>query len=200
MVAIQVLRYRPLLEMPGAFAYVLETALVLIVYGVIILWATASNVTLLRTALIVGTPVGLVASALQIAHLVTEDLFHIESPWAAILAVSSMLSTFLLWGVAGYRSARMSGAIVQRTVAGSWSAIVAMCVVVVFGFALEFYWVPPTPEYVATWAEFIRSGWTDAHAFAIANTFDSALSHLVLGPIIGAVFGGIGSLVAKVRV
>ncbi len=43
MVAMQVFRYRPLLAMPGAFAYVLKTALVLLLYGVIITWVTGSN-------------------------------------------------------------------------------------------------------------------------------------------------------------
>jgi hypothetical protein len=37
--------------------------------------------------------------------------------------------------------------------------------------------------------------WTDVHAFTIANTLDSALSHLIVGPIVGAIFGGVAGVV-----
>jgi hypothetical protein len=46
--------------------------------------------------------------------------------------------------------------------------------------------------------EFKRSGWTDIHAFTIANTLDSALSHLIVGPIIGVVFGGPAGALAAI--
>jgi hypothetical protein len=62
---------------------------------------------------------------------------------------------------------------------------------------LEFYIAVPKPEYVATWAEFKRSGWTDVRAFTVVNTLDSAVSHLVIGPIAGAIFGAIAAAFAR---
>lgn len=196
MVGIQIFRYRPLLAMPGGPASVVETATVLLLYGIITTWMTGRYAPALATVLLVGTPVGLAAAAVQIAHLATENFVHLVSQWEGIASLTFMLGTFLIWGVAGYRSARIAGAIAPAVAAGSWSAIVTMTTLVTFGFTFEFYLVPPKPEYVATWGEFIRSGWTDARAFAIANTLDSALSHLILGPIVGAICGGGAGLVA----
>jgi hypothetical protein len=198
MMGIQVFLYRPLLAMPGGSTFVLETTGVLLLYGILIVRATRSDGPLRRTVLLLGTPVGLVAAAVQIAHLAAENFIHFGKPWEGITAVTFMLGTFLIWGVAGYRSARSAGAIAPGVVAGSWSAVVTMSILVTFGFALEFYLVTPKPEYVATWGEFKRSGWTDVHAFTIANTLDSALSHLIVGPIVGAIFGGVAGGVTRI--
>jgi hypothetical protein len=198
MMGIQVFLYRPLFAMPGGSTFVLETTVVLLLYGMLIVWATRSDGPLHRTVLLLGTPLGLFAAAVQIAHLAAENFIHFGEPWEGITTVTFMLGTFLIWGVAGYRSARSAGAIAPGVVAGSWSAIVTMSILVTFGFALEFYLVTPKPEYVATWGEFKRSGWTDVHAFSIANTLDSALSHLIVGPIVGAIFGGIAGVVTRI--
>ena len=199
MMGIQVFLYRPLLAMPGGSTFVLETTVVLLLYGMFIVWATRSDGPLHRTVLLLGTPLGLFAAAVQIAHLAAENFIHFGEPWEGITTVTFMLGTFLIWGVAGYRSARSAAAIAPGVVAGSWSAIVTMSILVTFGFALEFYLVTPKPEYVATWGEFKRSGWTDVHAFTIANTLDSALSHLIVGPIVGAIFGGFAGVVTRIR-
>jgi hypothetical protein len=198
LMGIRIWHYRPLLVMPGGSTFVLETAVVLLLYGALIVWATRSNGPLRRTVLLSGARVGLVAAAVEIAHLAAENFIEFGPPWEAISTLTFMLGTFLLWGIAGYRSARGPRAIVPGAVAGSWSAIVTTAILVPFGFALEFYWAMPKPEYVATWGEFQRSGWTDVHAFTIANTLESALEHLVEGPIIGAIFGGIAGVITRI--
>ena len=198
MMGIQVFLYRPLLAMPGGATFVFETTVVLLLYGMLIVWATRSDGQLHRTVLLLGTPVGLVAAAVQIAHLAAENFIQFGPPWEAISTLAFMLCTFLIWGFAGYRSARSVGAILPGALAGAWSAIVTMSILVTFGFALEFYLATPNPEYVATWGEFKRSGWTDIHAFTIANTLDSALSHLIVGPIVGVVFGGAAGALTRI--
>jgi hypothetical protein len=40
-----------------------------------------------------------------------------------------------------------------------------MLMLIAFGFLVAFYLAMPKPEYVATWGEFQRSGWTDMHAY-----------------------------------
>lgn len=194
----KVFLYRPLLALPGGSAFVFETTLVLLLYGILVVWATMSDGPLRRTVLLTGTPVGLIAAAIQIAHLAAENFMHFGEPWEGITSVTFMLGTFLIWGLAGYRGARSAGAIAAGVVAGSWSAIVTMAILVPFGFALEFYLVTPKPEYVATWGEFKRSGWSDVHAFTLANTLDSALSHLIAGPVVGGIFGGVAGVLAGI--
>jgi hypothetical protein len=198
LMGVRVWLYRPLLVMPGGSTFVLDTALVLLLYAVLIVWATRSNAPLRRAVLRSATPVGLVAAAVEIAHLAAENIIQFGPPWEAISTLTFMLGTFLLWGIAGYRSARSARAIGPGAVAGFWSAIVTTAILVPFGFALEFYLAMPKPEYVVTWGEFQRSGWTDVHAFTIANTLESALEHLVEGPIIGAIFGGVAGVVTRI--
>ena len=73
-----------------------------------------------------------------------------------------------------------------------------MLIGVAAGFVIEFFAARPDPAYVATWGEFKRSGWTDARAFGLANTLDSAFTHLVIAPIVALVVGGLGSLLARI--
>jgi hypothetical protein len=198
MIGIEVFLYRPFFTMPGGSTFVNETTAVLLLYGMLIVRATRRDGLFHRSALLFGTHLGLLAAAVQIAHLAAENFIHFREPWNGIITLTFMFGTFLIWGAAGYLSARRAGAIASGVVAASWSAIVTMSILVTFGFVLEFYLVTPKPEYVATWAEFRRSGWTDVHAFTIANTLDSALSHLVAGPIVGAIFGALFGAIARI--
>lgn len=47
--------------------------------------------------------------------------------------------------------------------------------------------------------DLIRSGWTDLRAFTIADSFEAVVKVLVVGPVVGAIFGGIGGLIARQR-
>ena len=101
MMGIRVFLDRPLLAMPGVSTFVLETTVVLLLYGMLIVWATGSDGSLRRTVLLLGTPLGLFAAAVQIAHLAAENFIHFGEPWEGITTVTFMLGTFLIWGVAG---------------------------------------------------------------------------------------------------
>lgn len=196
MVAAKVVVHRRIFVMPGGVAEVASTGALLAAWAVVaVLWRRTLNAPFLRAA----TRLGFIGAGLQIAHLVEETFLEFGAPWSAIIGVGLLLATFLLWGVAGYRTARDTGRRPSPVLAGAWCALVTMSMAVLFGFALEFYLFTPKPEYVATWAEFKRSGWIDIEAFTIANTLDSARSHLIFGPIIGAIAGVIAGAIASAR-
>ena len=186
MAAIQVARYPPLLMLPGGRAFVIEPAVALLVYAALIAAADGPA----RQAMF-----GVIAAAVQTAHLLTENTVHLGGGRDAMVTLAFMLATFTVWGVAGYRAGRL----VPGLLAGIWSAVATMSIVVAIGFAIEFYWIVPSPAEVVTWGEFQRSGWGDVRAFTIANTLDSAFSHLLIGPIVGAVVGVIGGAIARIR-
>lgn len=196
MIGLRVVFYRPLLAMPGGLRFALEPAILLIVYGGLVIWATSHPDPLRQGILQIGTPLGLLGGAVQVVLILLENTVNLGAANGPV-TLSSMLVTFSLWGVAGYRASRTittnsrAGAL-----AGSWSAVVTMLITVTFGFALLYSSIPRL-DYVATWPEFQRSGWGDVHAFSIANTLDSGFSHLLIGPIVGAIFGGIASLIAR---
>lgn len=71
-----------------------------------------------------------------------------------------------------------------------------MCTIVItltFGFTLSYVALPRLQHILATSPEYTRSHWTDVHAFAIANKFDSAFSHLLVAVIIAGILGTLGS-------
>jgi hypothetical protein len=72
-----------------------------------------------------------------------------------------------------------------------------MLISVATGFLFELLLSPPDPVYVATWAEFKRSGWADPRAFGVANTLDSGFTHLLIAPIVATVVGALGSLLVR---
>jgi hypothetical protein len=115
------------------------------------------------------------------------------------LTIAVMLTLFGSCAVAGFRTTRALGSTGAGVFAAVASAGFCMLVAVAGGFATQFFIHPPEPAYVSTWAEFKRSGWTDPRAFGLANTLDSALTHLVIAPNVALVFGGGASLLAQLR-
>ena len=196
MIVIRVSSYRELLSMPGSVPFVAKPLIVLGVYCAAVIWLIPKMNGDHAVALSVGTSFGLLTASVQIVHLLIESFVTTEGSVTGITALVFMLGTFLLWGVAGFVTGRRGASVSSAVMAGSWAAIVCMLILVACGLALTFASIP-SPGYVSTWSEFRSSGWTDATAFGIANTFDSAYSHLLAGPIVGAITGGIGGLIGK---
>ncbi len=197
MIGVRVFFYRPLLVMPGGLKFVLEPALLLIVYALLVMWTTSHTDPLRQRILQTGTPLGLLGGIVQIVHMFLENLVNFGAANGTV-TLSFMLLTFLLWGVAGYRASRTTTSTGVGALAVSWSALVTMLLAVTFGFALLYSSIPRL-DYVATWPEFQRSGWGDVHAFSIANTLDSGFSHLLIGPFVGALFGGVAGIIARLQ-
>lgn len=196
MITIRVSSYRELLAMPGSVPFIVKPFIVLTLYIAAVTWITSQVRGNRAVALSVGTSFGLLTAAVQIIHLCIESFVTAEGSVTGLIALFFMLGTFLLWGVPGYVAGRRGATVSLAAMAGGWAAIVCMLILVGFGLALTFASIP-SASYVSTWSEFRSSGWTDATAFGIANTFDSAYSHLLFGPIVGAIAGAIGGLVGK---
>jgi hypothetical protein len=197
MIAARVFQYRPFLAMPGSITFIVEPAVLLIVYGLLVLWVTSTGGPTRQTVLLWGTSFGLVAGALEVAHMILEN-FGGRIGENSTITLVFMFAAFLIWGLAGYRAARRTMSPWSGVLAGCWSAIVTMLLVVTFGFVLMCFTAPQI-DYIATWAEFKRSGWPDVRAFAIANTLESGFSHLLTGPIVGAIFGGIATILSRIN-
>jgi hypothetical protein len=185
------------LGMPGGTAYVVKAAMPLLAYGLISFWAPAIPLENRQPAIEVGTSIGVIGGVLQIVHMALEN-FGQRVGENSIITLAFMFSGFLIWGFAGYRVIRKTGDIKAGVVASCWSAIVSVLMAVTFGLILMSASFPP-PSYVATWSEFKESGWTNARAFGIANSLDAVLSHLVIGPIIGTIFGIFAIGIAKLQ-
>jgi hypothetical protein len=198
LIALRVSSYRQLVAMPGSVPFIAKPLIVLALYFAVVLWLTSGTAGDRAVALSVGSSFGLVTAAVQIIHLFIESFVPTEELVTGITALVFMVGTFLLWTVAGYVTGRRGASVGAAATAGGWAAIVCMLILVAVGLALSFVPVP-SANYVSTWSEFRESGWGDAVAFGIANTFDSAYSHLLAGPIVGAITGAIGGLIGRPR-
>ncbi len=198
MIFVAVNRYPALLSQPGARLFVLEPVAVLIAYAVAVVWigrARGSNWdAILRSAALYG----LLGGGLEIVNIAIENgiAFSINTPG---LPIGFMLVIFGLWGVAGFRAARALQSIRGGLLTAVASAGICMLIAVAAGTAIQFFLAVPSPAYVATWAEFKGSGWSDARAFGLANTLDSAFTHLLVAPFVALVVGGAASLLGQRR-
>jgi hypothetical protein len=175
---------------------VLEPVCVFLVYAVAVIFVARTHGPFWDSVLRVTIVFGFLSGCLEIINIGIEN----GSPLAVrgpILPITFMLIIFTLWGIAGFRTARTLESTRGGLLAAVLSAAICMLIAVTFGFVVEFFLAPPESTYVSTWAEFKRSGWTDAGAFAVANTLDSGFTHLVIAPIVALFFGGLGSLIGQ---
>jgi hypothetical protein len=195
LIIVRVLLYRPLLSMPGAVGFVVEPVLALVGCGSFALLAASGKSLKREAALWAATFWGVLGGALLIVHMGLEN-FGSRIGENSRNTLAFMFATFLLWCAAGYTAARSTASRSVGLLAGCWSGVVSVLIAVSFGLSLMFFNVPPL-SYVSTWDEFKRSGWSDAHAFSIANSLEAAFTHLLAGMIVGVIFGAIGAGVAK---
>lgn len=196
MIVVAVARYPALFLQPGAHFLVAEPVFALVAYTVAILCFARARGPLWNRILPTALTFGLFSAAVEIVNIGIENgiPFSVHSPGVQI---AFMLTIFTLWGIAGGRVARSLNSIRSGVLAAISSACICMLVAVTAGFVIQFFVVPPEPAYVATWEEFRRSGWADPRAFGLANTLDSGFTHLVVAPVVAAVFGGIASLLVR---
>ena len=198
MMAVAVGRSPEFLSQHGARIVVLEPVGAFLVYAVAIVFIVRTHGPYSDTILKVATVFGLLTGALEVINIGIEN----GIPFAVrgqIVSVSFILVLFTSWGIAGFRTARSLRSTRAALLAAVLSAAICMVFAVTAGFVVQFFVAPPEPTYVSTWAEYQRSGWTDARAFGIANTLDSAFTHILVAPIVATIVGGIGALLARFR-
>jgi hypothetical protein len=142
-----------------------------------------------------GFVFGLITGSAEILNLVLENC--LPSLARGAFSIAYMLVIFSLWGVAGAFATRRSKSIRVGTAIAATSAALCMLIATAAGFMIELFIRPPDISMVAVWPEFARSGWTDARAFALANTLDSGFTHLLFAPIVAVIFGFFASAMAK---
>lgn len=198
MAAIAVRAYPAYWSQPGARRYVAEAAGALLPYAAGLVWALRRRGAWWDSLFGIAAVFGAVTGCMEVANVASENGL-LPGLHGAAPQIGSELLVFVVWGVAGWRAARVLGTVRAGVAAAALSAGMCMVIAVAAGFLMEFFVAPPAPGSVAVWGEYLRSGWTDPRAFAVANTLDSACTHLLLGPIVGVVFGAVGAWGGSVK-
>lgn len=142
-----------------------------------------------RLALV--TRFGMAAACIQVLHVIVERFVTFPGRWNGVATLCFMLATFVCWATVAF-GVRRSGQTVWCSLRSAiWAAMITMGLAVCFGVLFELYIAPLPPEQMRFWPEFVRSGWNDLHAFAIANTVDSVMSHLLIAPVVALIVGAL---------
>jgi hypothetical protein len=72
-----------------------------------------------------------------------------------------------------------------------------MLVAMTYGFSQLFWGLPRLERRNVGSPDFLRSGWTDLHTFTIADIFQAGFKILLIGPVAGAILGGLGAIIAR---
>lgn len=186
--------YPPFWSQAGAWIYVSQPVAALLVYSGLVVWLSEKRGDWWNIVLRTAVAFGLAAAAVDLIGLLLEDaiVVHVHGP---AIQITMMLALFMLWGIAGWRAARVLGSIRAGVLAAILSAAVCMTIAVTAALIVQLFLVRPSIADVATWGEFKRSGWSNPRAFAIANTLDSGFTHFVIAPIIATLTGSIGALI-----
>lgn len=196
MAALALARYPAFFEQHSALVYVLELAGILFLYAVATVFLFRVSGRVWDTILSNASVFGVITGVLEVVNIGLEDTAA-GAARSPILSIGFMVILFSLWGVAGARTVRSGNSTRAGVATSVLSAGICMLLAVAGGFLIELLVTPPDTAAVSMWAEYKRSGWTDPRAFGLANTLDSGSTHLFIAPIVAAVFGGVGSVLAR---
>ena len=104
---------------------------------------------------------------------------------------------FSLFAVSGFRTAVNNRNFTAGILGGFWSTIVCMLLVMTYGLSQLFWSFGALEKHDFGDPDFIRTGWTDMHAFVIADIFEACFKILFIGPIVGILFGLLGAAIAR---
>ncbi|MHB8648028.1 MAG: hypothetical protein ACYDAR_19775 [Thermomicrobiales bacterium] len=190
LICLRVLLYTPLVRQHNALIYLLEPVALLIIYAGIAFAITTSTSPQRDAAARMSMVVGLLTGVLWIINLALETFSDVAG---IPVTAPFLLGAFVLWGVAGFIGARQTGSLSHGVLAAIESAMLCVLLAITFGFLLMYTSLPTLERQLVADPDFLRSHWDDLHAFAIANSFDSAFSHLLGALLVGAVVGIAGS-------
>jgi len=196
LMALGVALYPAYFAQPNAFFYALEPLASLMVYAAIALIATRWTGPQAEVASRVGLLFGLVAGCLWLINLTLETSTNLSGGAGLLATAPFLLGGFLLWGVAGAVAAWRTSSIGSGVLAAMWSAMICALLTVTYGWTLPLVASRRLEQGLANDPDFLRSRWTDLHAFVLANSFDAGFSHLLGALLISLALGAIGAVVA----
>jgi hypothetical protein len=193
LIGVRVALYTPLLAQPGGIVYIVEPVVLLLTYAAIVWWITANPTAKRSIALTVGITFGLLSGLLWLVNLTVETFTNLSGSIGGLATAPFLLGGFALWGIAAFHAARQTSSVFHGMLAAVWSAMICVLITITFGFLLTYTSLPRLERNLGADPDFLRSHWHDLHAFAIANSFDAAFSHLLGALIVAAIVGSLGA-------
>ena len=167
---------------PGRSLLVTDAVLVLLIGGAGV-WAVRQRSLRVSASLRVGASAGLVLGAAHVAHHAAEFLAPVEGRTALLLlGAGHMLLVFALLCVAGSAAWERTDSIPLAPVAGAWSAMLSVLILIAFGLASNL--VFESRAELRLHEAFLGSGMSDPGAFVVRNALEAASEALSRLPIL----------------
>jgi hypothetical protein len=196
LIVLNVALYPAFLTQPDAFSYLLEPLASLAAYAVIAFLTTSRISPQTDMAARVGLLFGLLTGCLWLINLSLETFTDLSGGASILATAPFLLGGFLIWGVAGAVAAWRTSSIGSGLLAAVWSAMICALLTIAYGWTLPLVALARLRQELVNDPDFLRSRWTDLHAFVLANSFDAGFSHLAGALIISLLLGALGSLAA----
>ena len=197
MVGVRVALYPPVLTQPWGALSVLAAAGALLAYAFLGGFVTAHPPPDHAAALRIATAFGLVSGFVSVAHIVQETYVGLPPQQLAIVTWAFILAMFTPWPIASFVAARRTRRGSLGLFASVWSSAVCMVLTVTFGFGQLLTSLDRLQQQDTGSPDFLRSGWSDLRAFAIADVFEAGFWHLLIGPCVAVCLGSVAALAAK---
>jgi hypothetical protein len=176
-------------NLPGNGTVGADPAVCLVAYiGIIFLFASTRQ-ELTRKALGSGTLLGLLGGVILAAEVLLKAQAANQGSILPVLWTRGMLAVaVLLWGIAGWWAARVTGINFPGILTGAWSAMVS-CLMASTAVLAEMYLASPPPVSQDPWKQYEGLAIGDPATQALVHSLNSATSFLVIGPLAGAAIG-----------
>jgi hypothetical protein len=187
------------LAKPGGLRYVIAALAGLAVYAAAVTVLTARGQPWVNTARQTGVALGAVTAAMWLLSLAIETFAGLTPRLNLAATGPLLLGGFALWGLAGALARRRTGTLRAGVLAAVSAAMTCVTINLVFGLSLPYLALPRLVHNIDGSPEYLRNGWHDLHAFAIANTLDAGFMLLLVAPAIATVVGTLAALAAGLR-
>ena len=165
------------------------------VFGLTAACTQYAKTTKSKLALLIGAVVGALQGLIEMANIAFEYSSHGSKAVHTLAVPLSMASMILLFSGSGSLTYDRTSSLRSATLSGVWCAVVGTLLTGLFGFAYNMLEMPYMVQIMQT--KFALSGLTDARAYVVRNTIESASTHFFLAPVMGSICGSIGGFVSS---
>jgi hypothetical protein len=154
------------------------------------LWVRQKSSLSTQLALAQTVKIGIYLGIISLVSLILEHFAAANSSFNAVRGVSMWGLMFFSFGAAGSVAYQKVGSLGLAVVSSIWSSLVSLIFMLAGGFLLALLLMPRMVQILNPL--YAQSGMTNPQAFVIANTLGASTMHLLLVPVVAAIFGLIG--------
>ena len=175
-------------------SFLVEDIVLVFLFIVASVWVIRQRIPKVSASLSVGAIVGIILGMTHIVHHIAEFFSSLGEERTALFVIGAChtLLILALLCVAGSIARERSGSIVLAVVAGLWSSILSVLILVAFGFSVNLFF--ESRAILHMHEAFQASGISDPRAFLVKNTMESASEAFLRLPILALILSFAGGL------